>query len=219
MFAGKKDDKELSNDSVQVILDSLRASNIDVSSYTQEIFRSNLYEQIQKMVENFFCQNDLNSNEHLQKEFISFLEDKNNKDEDIISIYLASLSLMSFMHHVESRYDKKDLLIDVYDYLGYVFFLKECIEKSTDNVFKDLIHGNESLFEFDDFFTLLEARSYEIFRNGLNGNTSAIFALKDLIETDLTSSIGINWGEKPEDSKSIHCKGLALEKLYYQNQA
>lgn len=211
------DDKLLSSNAVQIILDSLRTNNIDVSSYTQEIFRSNLYEQIQRIVENFFSHDNLKSNEHLQKEFISFLEDKNNKDEDIISIYLSSLSLMSFMHHVESRHDKKELLVDVYDYLGYVFFLKECIEKSSENVFRNLISGSDELFALDDFFILLEERSNQIFNNGLNGNTSAIFALKDLLETDLTSHIGIDWGDNPENSKSIHCKGLAMEQLYYQH--
>ena len=58
------DDKLLSSNAVQIILDSLRTNNIDVSSYTQEIFRSNLYEQIQRIGENFFSHDNLKSNEH-----------------------------------------------------------------------------------------------------------------------------------------------------------
>lgn len=224
----------LEKGTISSVLSDLQDKNVNISSIVREMGESSIKNKTREVVSRFLFENEQKDDDvFLVDELEDFLDNKKCKKEKIISVYLASLSILSFLNNMKALdTESKVKNLDYVDYLSYIFFLldlketKAKLEEEESAKNFSAPKSIESILDEDigfvfekDFLDNLDNIAEDIFHEGLRDNSSSLFALKDLIENERPKYAAIDWGDNREEidiMKSLHCKMINIEKIFYQ---
>lgn len=189
----------------------------DISKYLKAISDDNIKGKVREVVSAVFFGNEKNKQEILE-EIHKSIQRETSRKEQILSVYLATLSLVAFAGHKKN--EKSSIrAFHFSELLAFLFFGIDHKQWCENESLKEYVLDEESyLFDKKDFFEKIELHADEIFLNRKNDNATSLFALKDFIETTFEKQLYIHYqgtADALASLRSLHCKTISIENIFY----